>query len=100
MGFHSVHLVDVGLRISGVKKLTLCPFVCVSVGVQNTSVCQSTDGGTKSHLVTALVIPPTTKWRGIYWNRHGCPSICLSVDSVLSGAFLLQFCIYCSEICT
>ena len=27
-------------------------------------------------------------------------SVCLSVDTILSGAFLLQFCTYCSEIYT
>ena len=20
---------------------------------------------------------PTMKWRGVYWNRHGCPSVCV-----------------------
>ena len=29
--------------------------VCVSICVQSTGVCQSTGGGNKSHLVTALV---------------------------------------------
>ena len=44
---------------------------------------------------------PTTKWTGVYWNCHGCRSVIasvrLSVDTILSGAFLLQFCMYCSE---
>ena len=44
--------------------------------------------------------PPTMKWRGVYWNCHGSPSVCLSVDTILSRAFLLQFCTYCSEIYT
>ena len=65
----------------------------------------------KKMLVTSIssfshngFIPATTKWRGVYWNCHGCPSICLSihlsVDTILSRAFLLQFCTYCSEIYT
>ena len=34
---------------------TVCPTIHVSVCVQNTSYCQSTGWGIKSHLVTALV---------------------------------------------
>ena len=33
----------------------MCPFVRVSVCVQNTGFCQSADRGIKSHLATALV---------------------------------------------
>ena len=33
--------------------VSVCP--CVSLSVQNTSVCQSSGGGIKSYLVTALV---------------------------------------------
>ena len=36
--------------------LCVCLYVCQSVCVQNTSVCQSVGRGIKSHLVTALVI--------------------------------------------
>ena len=32
--------------------------VCQSICVQNTSVCQSTGGDIKSHLVTTLVVSP------------------------------------------
>ena len=42
--------------------LSVHPCVCLSlyqsICVQNTSVCQSAGWGIKSHLVTALVIPP------------------------------------------
>ena len=40
---------------------SVCLFVHVSVCVQNTSFCQSTGGGIKSHEVTALVVP-FLKW--------------------------------------
>ena len=36
-------------------KQPVCPSICVSVCVQNTSFCQSACGGSKSHLVMALV---------------------------------------------
>ena len=44
---------------TGISRLSVhpsvCPFVCISVYVQNTSFRQSTGRGIKSHLVTALV---------------------------------------------
>ena len=47
---------------------------------------------------------PHNEMERVYWNRHGCPSVRpfvrLAVDTIFSGAFLLQFCIYCSEIYT
>ena len=33
----------------------VCPSICVSICVQNTSFCQSAGGGIKSHLLTAQV---------------------------------------------
>ena len=44
---------------------------------------------------------PHNEVEGVYLNHHGClsvyPSVRLSVDTILSGAFLLQFCTYYSE---
>ena len=37
------------------KLESACLSVCLSICVQNTSVCQSASGGIKSHLVRALV---------------------------------------------
>ena len=42
-------------RISLSVRPSLCPYVCVSVCVQNTSFCQSAGGGISDSLVTALV---------------------------------------------
>ena len=38
------------------------------------SCCQSQD---KRTIRIYSLYPATTKWRGVYWNCHGCPSICL-----------------------
>ena len=36
---------------------------------------------------------------GEYWNRHGFPSVCLYLDTILSGAFLLQCCTFIHNVC-
>ena len=43
------------MKIFRGKLESACLSMCLSVCVQNTSVCQSASGGIKSHLVTALV---------------------------------------------
>ena len=43
------------MKIFRGKLESACLSMCLSVCVQNTSVCQSASGDIKSHLVTALV---------------------------------------------
>ena len=59
--------------------LSVHPCVCVSVFVQNTTFCQSTGGGNKSHSLTALVLTHGLDWtRGLspfawlyHWSSEG-----------------------------
>ena len=55
----------------------VCPSVCLSVCVQNTSFCQSTGRGIKSHLVTVL------------------DSLVISEDTYLKCEIVVDYCIFC-----
>ena len=71
-------------------RLSVRPSVRVSICVQNTSVCQSAGGGTKLHLVTALVIPEQNKCFQGYTGISLCVHVFIHVSVCVPNTSFCQ----------